>query len=569
MTGYVLRRSALALGLLGVLLAGAGALLSWWGAPVWVPFLLAVVVVAGQWALGPHLVQWLVPAHELRRLAGGHGTGGYDTSGYDTSGYDTSGYARARALADLVELRCREAGVRPVRLGIVDDGTPNAFTFGHTRGNARIYVTRGLLDRLDERELDAVVSHEVGHVRQNDVLVMAIAATVPIVLYYAYLTLRGANANTVIPAVASFVGYLLSQLVVLSLSRARELGADHYSCAVTGDGDALCSALVRIGYGMGQVDAERAARAHDAEAGKDKDLRRAVAKEERRHQRLRAVGVLGIADAAQGPAVLAAAERGMEGPEVIGALRWDTCNPWARWSQLFSTHPLVVRRIAALEDSGLPGAPRRWSAHEVAESCAGPDLSRARRRFLVELPVRYLPVVALGVGLVAWGADEFLLMAQAATVGGVALLVRTAFKRPPGASVPEPRVAVLLTRLDASPVTGLPTELRGQVIGRGMPGYVLSPDLVVQDGSGFVPVLYQQPWPFARSLFGLLRVPELLDQEVVVRGWYRRNPAPVLELRELRAADGTRVRGFAWVAAYLLSVGLAVAGGVAWSLLAG
>ena len=62
MTGDVLRRSALALGLLGVLLTGAGALLSWWGAPVWVPFLLAVLVVTAQWALGPHLVQWLVPA---------------------------------------------------------------------------------------------------------------------------------------------------------------------------------------------------------------------------------------------------------------------------------------------------------------------------------------------------------------------------------------------------------------------------------------------------------------------------------------------------------------------------
>jgi Zn-dependent protease with chaperone function len=549
MSGYVLRRSALALGLLGVLLAAAGALLFWWGAPVWVPFVLAVVVVTGQWALGPYLVQWLIPATEVRCV-----DGRYDTR---------------HALGAIVATRCAEAGVQPVRLGIVEDGTPNAFTFGHTRGNARIYVTRGLLERLDERELDAVVSHEVGHVRQNDVLVMAIAATVPVVLYYAYLTLRGSNnANTAIPAVISFLGYLLSQLVVLALSRARELSADHYSCMVTRDGDALCSALVTIGYGMGQVDAERVARAHDARAGKDKDAKQAVAKAERRHQRLRAAGVLGIADAAQGPTVLAAAERGMEGREVIGALRWDTCNPWARWSQLFSTHPLIVRRIAALEDSGLPGAPRRWSANEVAESCVGDDLTRARRRFWIELPVRYLPFAALLVGVVAWGADEFLLMAQAATVGGAALLVRTAFMRPLGASVPVPRVASLLTRLDASPVTGLPTELRGQVIGRGMPGYVLSPDLVVQDGSGFVPVLYQQPWPFARSIFGLLRAPDLLDQEVVVRGWYRRSPAPVLELRELRSADGTRVRGFSWVVAYLLAVGLAAGGGVAWFLLA-
>ncbi|GAB3314492.1 hypothetical protein GCM10027451_29500 [Geodermatophilus aquaeductus] len=558
MTGYVLRRSLLSLTVLTALLAAAGALLLAWGAPLWLPFVLAAVVVGAQWALSPFLIGWLIPAFELRRAEGR----------YDTGAYDVSGYPRARLLAGIVERRCREAGVEPVRLGVVDDGTPNAFTFGHHRGNAHIYVTRGLLDRLDERELDAVVSHEVGHVRQNDVLVMAIAATVPVVLYYAYLALRDTRQqNTVVPAVVSYVGYLLSQLVVLALSRARELGADHYSCRVTGDGDALCSALVSIGYGMGQVDDERASRTAAARAGKDKDAQRAAAKDERRASRLRAAGVLGIADSRQGATVLAATERGLDPREVIGALRWDTCTPWARFSQLFSTHPLVVRRIAALEDSGLPGAPQRWSAREVALTCQGPDLDRARRRFLPELIARYTPLVALIVGLLAWSQDHWLLLAQAATVGGLALLARTALQRPLRNAQPTDRIASLLPRLDANPASGIPVEVRGHVTGRGMPGYVLSPDVVVQDDSGFVPVLYQQPWPFARSLFGLLRVPDLLDQEVVVRGWYRRTPAPVLELRELLPSEGRRVRGFSWVVAYVLSVGITVVGGAAWWLL--
>lgn len=557
MTGYVLRRSLFSLTVLTGLVAAAGAVLLVWGAPVWLPFLLAVLLIGAQWALSPYLLGWLIPAFELPRRGGR----------YDSSAYDTSGYPRARELAGLVERRCSEAGVRLVRLGIVDDGTPNAFTFGHTRRNARIYVTRGLLDRLDERELDAVVSHEVGHVRQNDVVVMAIAATVPVVLYYVYLALRDSrNQNTVVPAVVSYIGYLLSQLVVLALSRARELGADHYSCRVTGDGDALCSALVSIGYGMGKVDAERASRTAAARAGKDKGAKRSAAKEQRRATRLRAAGVLGIADVGQGATVLAATERGLDPHEVVGALRWDTCTPWARFSQLFSTHPLVVRRIAALEDSGLPGAPRNWSAREVQASCHGPDLDRARRRFLPELVVRYAPLVALLVGLIAWAGDDWRLLAQAATVGGVALLVRTSLQRPLRASEPTARIASLLPRLDANPATGIPVEVRGHVTGRGMPGYVLSPDVVVQDDSGFVPVLYQQPWPFARSFFGLLRVPDLLEQDVIVRGWYRRTPAPVLELRELVPAEGTRVRGFMWVMAYALSVLIALAGGLAWSL---
>ena len=545
MTGYVLRRSALALGLLSALLAAGGAVLVAVGVPVWVPLALSLLVVVAQWALSPYLVQWLIPARELRRRAGG--------------GYETD-----HVLGELVTRRCVDAGVRQVRLGIIDDGTPNAFTFGHHRGNARIYVTRGLLERLDERELDAVVSHEVGHVRHNDVVVMAIAATVPLVLYYAYLALRESRQqNAAVPAVVAFLGYLLSQFVVLALSRARELGADHWSCQVTGDGDALCSALVKIGYGMGQVDAQRASYAAEVARSKDKDRKKAYAKEQRHDTRLRAAGMLGIADTQQGANVLAAAEQGLEPREVVGALRWDTCNPWARFLQLFSTHPLVVHRIAALESSGLPGAPQHWSATEVASSCAGPEVTRARRRFPVELVVRYAPLAAGLVAVAAWGTHSYVLLAQAALVAGIALFVRAAFAHPLGQPRPVDRVTSLLERLDASPVTGLPVSIRGRVTGRGMPGYVLSPDLVVQDDSGFVAVLYTQPWPFARTLFGLLRVPELLDQEVVVRGWYRRAPSPVVELRELVPATGRRVRGWTWIAAYVLGAVLALGGGAA------
>ena len=125
MTGYVLRRSALSLSLLAALLAAGGGVLLWLGAPLWVPIVLALVFVGLQYAVSPFLIQWLIPATRIAWVDGR---------------YDTDFEVGA-----IVARRCAEAGLRPVRLGIVDDGTPNAFTFGHTRGNARIYVTRGLL----------------------------------------------------------------------------------------------------------------------------------------------------------------------------------------------------------------------------------------------------------------------------------------------------------------------------------------------------------------------------------------------------------------------------------------
>ena len=134
----------------------------------------------------------------------------------------------------------------------------------------------------------------------------------------------------------------------------------------------------------------------------------------------------------------------------------------------------------------------------------------------------------------------------------------------PGAFTPVPEVTGLLERLDASPVRGIGVEVRGRIIGRGMPGYVLSPDLVVQDESGFVPLVYRQPIPLARGFFGLFRAQSFLGSEVVARGWYRRLPGPAIELRELTTAEGRKARSYAWVFRYisagvLVLVGLFVA----------
>ena len=98
------------------------------------------------------------------------------------------------------------------------------------------------------------------------------------------------------------------------------------------------------------------------------------------------------------------------------------------------------------------------------------------------------------------------------------------------------------------------------MIGRGFPGYVLSPDMVVQDRSGFVPLLYAQPIPLAREWFGLARIKQFLGGEVVARGWYRRGPAPSLELREVLTAGGTRARTWMWLARYVFSALVLVAG---------
>ncbi len=72
--------------------------------------------------------------------------------------HDRDGYATGLPPGGIVAARCRQAGIPLVTLGLVDDASPNAFTFGRTRRSAHVWVSRGLLERLDERELEAVVT---------------------------------------------------------------------------------------------------------------------------------------------------------------------------------------------------------------------------------------------------------------------------------------------------------------------------------------------------------------------------------------------------------------------------
>lgn len=553
MSGFVLRRSLLSLMTLGAILVTAGGVLVAVGVSAWLVATFVVVLIGLQYALNPGLMQWLVPAAIIPLRP-------------DGSGYDTT-----HPLGEIVARRCREAGIPLVRLGIVPDGMPNAFTFGHIQKDARVWITQGLLDRLDERELDAVVAHEIGHIKNHDFVVMTFAAGVPILAYYAVLISRSSRGRNSLPVlVAAYTLYVVSNLVVLALARARETAADHHSCAVTGDGDALCSALVKISYGMGQIKAERRARSTamlaQAKGGPmgatkaDRTTRRLIARENQRQHRIESMRPLGISDPNQAAAIVLAAEEGVEPHEVLGALRWEAVSPWGRFQELLSSHPIVVHRIAALERSGLAGAPKGWHAVDVEAARSDPAALHARRRFPVELVIRYAGTIALLGVVVGWAQQSARTIGWALLVGGALLGVQALFKHPLGQFQPVDRVTSLLPRLDASPVTGLPVSLRGRIIGRATPGYVLSPDLVLQDSSGFVPLLYRQPIPFSRALFGLLRAGRYADQEVVARGWYRRSPAPYVELRDLVAADGHRIRSLQWAFDYLLAGGLTVIG---------
>src|SRR5436305_8014977 len=474
--GFTIRRSLPSItGLLALVLIIGVAAVVFAGAPVWFPAVFALVFIGLQYAINPLIIQWLVPATVID--------------------HDGERYLTEHPLGALVAARCRQAGVPLVKLGIVDDGNPNAFTFGRTPRDARMWVTRGLLERLDERELDAVVSHEVGHVKHWDFAVMTLAAVVPMVLYLVFLVTRG-NRRALYVAIGAYIAYWISYFTLLALSRAREYAADHSSAECTHDGDALASALVKIAYGMGQVHAEREAQA------------KALAHSGRRSSALgqsfrsRSMNVMGIFDQREAQAMAVAFASGIDPHRAVAAMRWEVMNPWGKTLEKLSSHPLVARRIHALE-SVEGGAPKHWSVLRGTATVSPQQRAALRSSYWSQLTIAVAPWVLFVVALLGGVFHSVFSVGLAVAVAGCLFLLKQRVRYPTTEFEAVDEVTSLLERVDASPVAGIGVNVRGKIIGRGMPGYVLSPDLVVQDSTGFVPLLYSQPLPLRASLFPL------------------------------------------------------------------
>ncbi len=114
----------------------------------------------------------------------------------------------------------------------------------------------------------------------------------------------------------------MSQFVLLSLSRAREYAADHWSCRCTGDGDALASALVKVVYGTGQASTQQRQRVA-ALVAQGKEAKLDASKLQARQRRAQSMRAMGIFEPKTAEAMSAALAAGVEPDRVLGAMRWD------------------------------------------------------------------------------------------------------------------------------------------------------------------------------------------------------------------------------------------------------
>ena len=161
---------------------------------------------------------------------------------------DTKTYPQVeRMVSDLAS----KDGLPMPKLYFVDTPIPNAFATGRNPANAVVAVTRGITEILDDNELKAVLAHELGHVKNNDMLVSTVAASIGgAISYLAQMAMFfGGNEedrNPIASIAAMILAPIAATLIQLAVSRGREFGADDHGAHLMGSGKYLASALQKL-----------------------------------------------------------------------------------------------------------------------------------------------------------------------------------------------------------------------------------------------------------------------------------------------------------------------------------
>ena len=173
----------------------------------------------------------------------------------------------APELHAMVERLCAMADLPKPRIAVVDTDIPNAFATGRSPKHAAVAVTTGLWRRLEPREIEGVLAHELSHVANRDVLIMTVASFFAMLAglltrFGLYAGMWGGgnrnNNNSSVPVwlivlAVSILTYVISWILIRTISRYREYAADRGSAVITGAPENLMSALQKISSEMFRI----------------------------------------------------------------------------------------------------------------------------------------------------------------------------------------------------------------------------------------------------------------------------------------------------------------------------
>ncbi len=241
-------------------------------------------------------------------------------------------YAKVKELS-------RKSGIKMPKLMLARIPIPNAFAYGSPVAGSRVAVTEGLVKTLDSEEVEAVIGHELGHLKHRDVQVMMFVSILPAIFYFIGYSLmlssmfggRSRNdsggAAAVIGIVSIFLYWILT-LFTLHLSRLREYYADRHSASIVADGPRkLSQGLAKIVHENRRI---KTSKPKSAQLNSFKAL--FISDPDTATSDSKAMSKLGVTESKLVEEVLARKVSSVD-----------------RFLELFSTHPNIVRRLRALQ----------------------------------------------------------------------------------------------------------------------------------------------------------------------------------------------------------------------------
>ena len=159
-------------------------------------------------------------------------------------------------VAPIVQGLCQRMGLPMPRLWLLPEESPNAFATGRNPSHASVAFTAGILRLMDDREIEGVVAHELGHVLHRDILISSVAATIAAaIMFISRMAFwfggssddddRG-GGNAIAAILMMILGPLAAMLIQMAISRSREYSADEASAKYTGTPYELISALGKL-----------------------------------------------------------------------------------------------------------------------------------------------------------------------------------------------------------------------------------------------------------------------------------------------------------------------------------
>lgn len=278
---------------------------------------LGVLVVAFniiQWLVSPYLINALYRARELPANEN-------------------------PKLHETIENLSKKSGIRTPKLMLAQIPIPNAFAYGSPLAGNRVAVTSGMLEKLNDGEVEAVIGHELGHLKHKDVQVMMFVSLLPALFYYIGYSLtlssmygrrRDEGSSGALIGMIFIAFWWILNLFTLYLSRLREYYADRHSASIVENGSR------KLSVGLAKI----------VQATRD------MGKMKNRTKSLSSFKALFISDPDRAEVDSAALStmNVSSGQKLVQDILSQQLTTGAKFAEVFSTHPNIIKRLKALQE---------------------------------------------------------------------------------------------------------------------------------------------------------------------------------------------------------------------------